>query len=372
MNSIEDAVLIELKIFNDQPIQKIGKFFNKLMNRFTCISIYNYEIGNTSIDDSYSLELEIHMEQTYQFVNNYSTITLPGKAINCKYIKDLVLSQTSFGREFVNLEVVINPYVESCIQFKNVENLYGHKVFIKNFNSIKSLDLKIRHELDCKLLMLDMEITNKKLFLQLLDTIDRKDLRGFNNKVSLIYFKINNVDDYYSSNSVFFNIQSKSENKFTYNDTSEVSPVARKLILEEDSHFNRNDVESDDSSTIDLFITTPITTNKEPLYLLREIELQLISIVDGIFNNKNKKMDKSERADVINYYYTIFFSYSKNIDIKNSSVNFGYESINKYIDIVFEILLSNDEFKVQMMHEMMRYQYRACIKSVQSHVSWSA
>ncbi|KAF0272380.1 hypothetical protein FOG51_02534 [Hanseniaspora uvarum] len=367
INGLEYDEFIELKIFNDQPIENLGKSFTKIMQKFTNISIYNYEISNQLINKKISSKLENYMEQTYQFVNNYSTVTFSTKQLNSEVFKDLIFNQTAANTKFVKLEIIINPFFESCIKFKNFENMSGHNVFIENSDSIKSINLKLRNELDCKLLLLDLEITNNELFLKLLDSIDKKDLKIFDNKVSLIFFKINNIDEYYSSNSVFFNVSKKQESKMVYHSTTETSSSAvQKLIFDNVDDTDKDDEESDDSSTIDLFITTPITTNKEPLYLLREIELQLITIINNIFFNPDKKMEKAERMDIINYYYTIFFSYSKNIDIKNSYVNFGYESISKYIDNVFKILLSNDQFNIQMLYEMMRYQYRGYIRGLGS------
>ncbi|KAL6935669.1 uncharacterized protein HGUI_01815 [Hanseniaspora guilliermondii] len=363
MNAIEKNDFVELKLFNDQPIENLGKCFQKLMKEYTGINIYNYQIIENVEDNSVSDNLEEYMEQTYQFTNNYSSFKLPSKDLDDDYIKNMVFYQNTY-KKFVNLEIKINPIFESCVEFKNLENLYGQKVLIENSESIKSINLKLRNEPNCKLLLLDLEIINKKQFADMLSSIDKKNSLIMNDDVFFLLFKVDNHVEYYSSNSVSFDIRNIEDINSRFAGTPELSPVAKRLILDSEAEKDYEDTESDDSSTIDLFITTPITTNKEPLYLLREIELQLISIVDSIFFSSNKKMEKSERIDIINYYYTIFFSYSKNIDIKNSNVNFGYESISEYIDIVFEILLSNDKFKIEMLYEMMRYQYRGYIGQI--------
>ncbi|CAI8506955.1 unnamed protein product [Hanseniaspora opuntiae] len=360
MNALEKSEFIELKLFNDQPISGLGRYFKKLMKEYTGINIYNYQLIENLGGKSIGSNLENYMEQSYQFINNYSTFKIPSKDLAADYIKNVVFHQNSY-KKFVDLEIIINPIFESCIKFKNFENVYGHKVHIENSQSIKSINLKLRNEPNCKLLLLDLEIIDKKQFADLVTLLDKKNSLVLNDNVSLLLFKVDNIEEYYSSNSILFDIRNLDDINTGFNDTPESSPVARKLIFNSEEEKEFDGTESDDSSTIDLFITTPITTNKEPLYLLREIELQLITIVDSIFFNSNKKMEESERIDIINYYYTIFFSYSKNIDIKNSNVNFGYESINKYIDLVFDILLSNDKFKIEMLYEMMRYQYRGYI-----------
>lgn len=360
MNALEKSEFIELKLFNDRPISNLGRYFKKLMKEYTGVNIYNYQLIEDLGENSINNNLENYLEQSYQFTNNYSTFKIPLKDLAADYIKNMVFYQNSY-KKFVALEIMINPIFESCIKFKNFENLYGHKVHIENSESIKSINLKLRNEPNCKLLLLDLEIIDKKQFADLITLPDKKNSLILNEAVSLLFFKVDNIEEYYSSNSILFDIRKLEDINTGFNDTPESSPVARKLVFNSQEEKECDGTESDDSSTIDLFITTPITTNKEPLYLLREIELQLITIVDSIFFNSNKKLEESERIDIINYYYTIYFSYSKNIDIKNSNVNFGYESINRYIDLVFDILLSNDIFRIEMLYEMMRYQYRGYI-----------
>lgn len=361
MNTLDKNEFIELKLFNDQPITNLGRCFKKLMKEYTGINIYNYQIANNSGVESISNILESYMEQTYQFTNNYSTFKLPSKDLASDYIKDMVFYQNSY-KNFVDLEVRINPIFESCIKFKNLENVYGHKVHIENSDLIKSINLKLRNDPNCKLLLLDLEITNKKQFADLLTFLDKQKSLILSDSVSLLHYKVDNIEGYFSSNSILFDIRNLEDTDTGIRDIPESSLIARELLFDSEEKKKTDVTDSDDSSTIDLFITTPITTNKEPLYLLREIELQLITIVDSIFFNSNSKMEESKRIDIINYYYTIFFSYSKNIDIKNSNVNFGYDSINKYIDFVFDILLSGDKFKIEMLYEMMRYQYRGYIR----------
>ncbi|CAI8507463.1 unnamed protein product [Hanseniaspora opuntiae] len=208
MNALEKSEFIELKLFNDQPISNLGRYFKKLMNEYTGISIYNYQLIENLGGNSISNDLENYMEQAYQFTNNYSTFKIPSKDLGADYIKNMVFYQNSY-KKFVDLEITINPIFESC-------------------NSLV-----------------------------------------LNDNMSLLLFKVDNIEEYYSSNSILFDIRNLDDINTGFNDTPESSPVARKLIFNSEEEKEFDGTESDDSSTIDLFITTPITTNKEPLYLLK-------------------------------------------------------------------------------------------------------
>mgnify|MGYP003361686526 CR=1 FL=1 len=352
MNSVSENSHIDIRIFNDQPFVDLGKYFKKTMQKYNNLVVYDYTVGLASNN------LETYMEEDFQFIDNYSKLTVN----KLEVLNEDIIADQCYNSNLVLLNLYINPDFQDCVSFKNLENAFGHKVFIENYLNINSLQLTLKNELDFKLLMVDLEITDVKKFTEKIQFFENSFSNLNNNNQSIIFYNINNINDVFKSDEITFNIIHRN----SFAETATATQLQLKLKEEEeekDQYCDQSDASSD-SSTIELFITTPITSNKEPLYLLRDIELQLVTIIEEIYiqDGKHKNKDKS---DIINYYYTIFFSYSKNIDIKShSNINFNYQNIIEYIDCLFDILLSNDYDKIILAYDMLRYQYRNAINKI--------
>ena len=357
MNSVSENSHIDIRIFNDQAFVDLGKYFKKTIKKYDNLVVYDYTVGLTSSN------LESYMEEDFQFINNYSKLTFNELEV---FNEDIIADQC-YNSNLVLLNLYINPDFQDCVSFKNLENAFGHKVFIENYLNINSLQLTLKNELDFKLLMVDLEITDVKKFTEKIQFFENSFSNLNNNNQSIIFYNINNVNDVFKSDEITFNIIHRN----SFAETTTATQLQLKL-KEEEEYNNNKEIDqycdqsdaSSDSSTIELFITTPITSNKEPLYLLRDIELQLVTIIEEIYIHDSKHKNK-DKSDIINYYYTIFFSYSKNIDIKShSNINFNYQNIIEYIDCLFDILLSNNYDKIILAYDMLRYQYRNEINKI--------
>lgn len=337
---------IDIKIFNDQEIGTEVKYFKKIVKKYSNLTIYNYDI------DLNTTKFETFMEENFQFSNNYFKLAFQ-KLDDIS--NELILNQCQKNKT-VCLNLLINPDFQECVSIKTFENTFGHKVFIENYKNIKDLQINLKNEVEFKLIIIDLEIIDVKKFIQKVQDIENSYPTS-NEKQALIFYKINNATTVYKSNEICFNIIQKNS---SLDDTAIIN---LKLSSERESDEGQSLYESDVSSgTTDLLISTPISSNKEPFYLLRDIELQLITILEEVLL-KGKKNNPEEKTDIVNYYYTVFFSNTKYIDIKDhGNNNFAYDNINEFIDCLFDILLSNDQTKIALVYNMLKYQYRNDIK----------
>lgn len=336
---------IDIKIFNDQEIGTEVKYFKKIVKKYSNLTIYNYDINLKSA------KFETFMEENFQFSNNYSR--LPFKKLD--NISNKVILNQCQNNQNVCLNILINPDFQDCVSIKTFENTFGHKVIVENYKNTKHLQIKLKNEIEFKLIIIDLEIIDVQKFIQKIQGIENL---SSNKKNSLMFYKINNAANIYQSEAICFNI-------IQHNSALEDTAIKNlKLSSEIESDDFQSSYDSDVSSaTTELLISTPISSNKEPFYLLRDIELQLITILEEVLLDDSKKNMIGEKANIINYYYTVFFSYTKYIDIKDHGTNnFAYENINDFIDCLFEILLSNDQTKIALVYNMLKYQNRNDIK----------
>ncbi|XBW37974.1 hypothetical protein QEN19_003559 [Hanseniaspora menglaensis] len=349
INGLPKASIVEVKIFNNKDTFNIKKLSKSTLFKYENLSIEEYCLDKSNIG------LETYMEEEYQFTNRYTKFTINEVT---ETNKNIICNNFSKGK-MVKVDFFINPDFQDCVSFKNLENAFGHKVFIENYKNIKSIQFSIKNEKEIKLIIFELEVTYMTKLIEKIQSFENI-FSGFDKTHSLIFYTIENNSEVFESQEVNFNIEKKPANfKNTY-----FNSVQNELNAEAYLDTDSGSISSN-SSTIDIFITTPITSNKEPLYLLRDIELQLITIIEEIFINNKNNNNNNANIEIINYYYTIFFSYSKNVDIKaHANLNFNYTNIIEYIDCLFDILLSCKYDKILLLYDMLRYQHRNDIKSI--------
>ncbi|KAL6948875.1 hypothetical protein ACO0QE_001350 [Hanseniaspora vineae] len=312
-------------IFNDlseEDVQgnqaRISRSLKKLIRE------YKSDISLYSIGGTYSSLLEDVMEQHFEFDSKFRCFTYQRQSdINfCKYrdtkIEDLMI------------DIKLKDNKNENFKFHCLENSFGHKVQIENNKNLPAVRINLGDfaQGTFKTYMIDLVITNPRKFYveNCLNTGNKgssdvfaddsgdlfcKSAGNFRHSQNFIEFSTNWVDkkyrlvngDVYDSGKLIINFYGKSN-------VSKLLPEYDPFLNDMKLHENNEDTEF-----LDIVLTAPLTSSRDSIYVLREIEMMIIEVMEAHLRHP-RVLNWHDLEHDFKQLYSVIFAMSRNIQIE--------------------------------------------------------
>lgn len=313
------------------------------------VSDYKLDISLYSIGAIHASLLENIMEQHFEFDSRYRCFNYSrqGEIEFCKNSNSQI--------DDLMIDIKLKDNKNGFFKFHCLENSFGHKVQIENNENLPAVRVNLGAFArgTFKTYLLDLIIVNPKEFYKenclkienkgLIDVfaddssiICRNSDGNFKHTQSFIEFSTNWVDkdyglingDIYDSGKILINF---------YGISDFIKPMTDYHPFLNDTELLEND---EDTEFLDIVLTAPLTSSRDSIYVLREIEMMIIEVMEAHLRCF-ARLNWQDMEHDFKQLYSVTFAMSRNIQIEFPSFNSymaKFQVHNKYLTNYIEYL----------------------------------